>query len=477
MPELLASIHSIEELLQRIPDTEKRLEGLYEFLQASEQQLLSLIADVRGGNEPRPVSDEAEGDLEFGLFLYWLSHPIEELETAMAENAAHLMGFNALRHFAPDSQFSSEDYNFLSGYDYGIVGADGTLWALGKYAQLDPGWLTAGVNYGINLLDRDSIYHPYPAPKQAFHSTIGANKESISIAIVGDWGCGAYGDEFGGRGPAIATMKAVKGLKPDYVMHLGDVYYSGTEDRFPQHEEQDNLLTPWDTGLTKAGTNFTLNSNHEMYGAARGLINIALAHGTPFAHQNKTPYFALEYNDWVILGLDSAYFDPSLLYMDGALGNASNVQQQEFVHNLGDLSSKKIMVMTHHNPMSYDGTSITSNKKAGISLWDAMKQLLGKQPDIWYWGHLHLGVSYNKNSILGATGTTCRCVGHSAIPFGNAHGMNTNNVDYYAHSPLTSKSRQVQNGFAILTLKVDGRCHETFYEVTSRGDCVVGWQS
>ena len=475
MSKLLASFRSIEELLDHIPDTEARLKDLYRYLQASEQMVLTLIADVRDGILPRPVSPDAEGDLEFGLHLYWLGQPYEELEAIAGGNPAHVMSLNALRQFAPASQLSLRHLNFLSGYSFGIVAADGTLWTFGKYAQLDLGWLTALLNYAINLLDPGSIYQPYPDSAQAYRAGIGAEKDSVSIAIVGDWGCGAYGNEFGGSGPAIAVMKAVKALQPDYVVHLGDVYYCGTDDRIPLHEEQDNLLSHWDTGLTEAGTNFTLNSNHEMYGAAKGLIDVALIKGTPFAHQNKTPYFALGYNDWVLIGLDSAYFDPSNLYMDGALG--SDTPQQEFVKNLGDLSGKKILVMTHHNPMSYDGDTIVQNQKAGISLWDGMQQLLGRRPDIWYWGHLHLGVSYNENSVLGKTGTVCRCVGHSAVPFGNAHGINKSNVNYYAHNPITNKSKQVQNGFAIITLKNDGSFSEIFYEVTNTGCCVVGWQS
>lgn len=477
MSKLLAAIHSIEELVERIPQTEARLNELNQYLLASEQKLKLLLEDARNGLSPRSFGDDEEGDLEFGLFLYWLSRPMEELNFLAEAGPAHRTSLNALRQFAPASQISADDYNFLRSYDLGFVAADGTLWTTGKYAQLDIGWLSALVNYGINLLDPDSVYQPYPAAGQAYRAAIGAGQNSLSIAIVGDWGCGAYGSEFGGSGPAIAVMNAVKALKPDYVVHLGDVYYCGTDDRIPLHEEQNNLLVPWDTGLNAPGTNFTLNSNHEMYGAAQGLINVALAAGTPFAHQNKTPYFALEYQEWLLIGLDSAYFDPSHLYMQGALGDTANTQQQAFVKSLGDLHGKKILVMTHHNPMSYDGGSITQNSKAGIALWDGMKQLLGRQPDVWYWGHLHLGVAYNANSVLGKTGTICRCVGHSAMPFGNAKGMDTNNVNYYAHTPLAPNSKQVQNGFALLTLNTDGSFAETFYEVTGDGSCVVGWMS
>ena len=55
-----------------------------------------------------------------------------------------------------------------------------------------------------------------------------------------------------------------------------------------------------------------------MYSAARGYFHNAL--GSPlFAAQKNTSYFALEFQDWVILGLDSAYYSHSIAVMEGRL--------------------------------------------------------------------------------------------------------------------------------------------------------------
>jgi hypothetical protein len=215
-----------------------------------------------------------------------------------------------------------------------------------------------------------------------------------------------------------------------------------------------------------------------MYGGAQGLMGVALAVKTPFAHQKNTSYFGLEFGNWVILGLDSAYFDPSTLYMQGARGNAPDDPQQKFISTAyGNLSDKKVFVMTHHNPMTFDGASLVPNKIAGTTLWEGLHAALGgRSPDVWYWGHLHLGVAYNSNSVIGA-GTLGRCVGHSAIPYGNAHGMITRNVDYYAHTNLGIGTKQVQNGFAVVTFGADGSLVEAFYEVGATGTCIKKWTS
>ena len=53
--------------------------------------------------------------------------------------------------------------------------------------------------------------------------------------------------------------------------------------------------------------------------------------------------------------------------------------------------------------------------------------------------------------------------------------MNTQNVDYYAHTPLNIGTKQVQNGFAVVTLGKDGSLAEAFYEIDATGKCSKAW--
>lgn len=476
MSKLFATFKRLEDLLESVTDTRERLAPLFTHLRSSEAQLIELFNAAKRGEEHIAPPANAEGDLEFGLMLYWLQHPTAQHNMLMQADPAISIAMQALQHFAPPSNISEELFASFSdiAYNVGFVAADGALYTPGKYAQLDPLWLAAILNYAINLIDPDSIYHPYPTTP--FHTTINAKKGNITLAIIGDWGTGVYDDAYDGQGPAVAVMNAIRNLHPDYVIHLGDVYYAGTDGRHPSHEEQSNLLDLWQTG-TGVQTSFAINSNHEMYGAGQGLIGVALSSNTPFTHQNSTPYFGLEFGNWVILGLDSAYFDPSTLYLKGALSNTNNTQQKDFIsQTYGNLSGKNIFVMTHHNPMSFDGTSITQNPQSGTSLWDNMQTTLGgNKPHVWYWGHLHLGVAYNKNSALGLQDTLGRCVGHSAIPFGNPSGMVANNVDYYASTNLGIGTKQARNGFALVTLGANGSLAETFYEVDATGKCIQAW--
>ena len=102
--------------------------------------------------------------------------------------------------------------------------------------------------------------------------------------------------------------------KAQITVHLGDVYYAGTSD-----EELHLFASLWPPGSFGS---FALNSNHEMYSGAKPYFLETLANDK-FLKQGGCSYFALENTNWVIVGLDSAYFsNPESMYMDGSLAPA-----------------------------------------------------------------------------------------------------------------------------------------------------------
>src|SRR5207245_6113755 len=83
---------------------------------------------------------------------------------------------------------------------------------------------------------------------------------------------------------------------------------------------------------------FALNSNHEMYAGGEGYFRALLADNR-FAAQGGLSYFALENNQWLIIGLDTAYFArwSSRLYEKGALAeprDADGTVQRDWLHGL-----------------------------------------------------------------------------------------------------------------------------------------------
>ncbi|QLC25087.1 hypothetical protein HFP57_08645 [Parasphingopyxis algicola] len=447
------------------------LDDFFHYLVESEDQALALIYYVDHPHEP-PPKVPSEGNIEFGFILYWIHYPPAKVQGWLNDHPFLDGVFKTLQDLAPPTHITTAQYDALVAKieTTAVSWDDGTLIGTGKYEQLDEGWILAAINYAANIVI-GGIVSPFPcAPISAVPMTRkdGDGAKDPVIGIIGDWGTGYYSEPDGGNCPAKRVLEDVTGQPIDYLMHLGDVYYAGTDWRPLPGEEYLNFKTLWPDQGT--GRNFTLNSNHEMYGAASGYFDVALEKGGPFAHQNGLSFFALEYHDWLLLGLDSGYFSDQengrKFYMDGAIGTATHREQIDQIRSVCSGHQGPVMVMTHHNPCN----SFTANTNI---LFKQVGQAIGAVgPAVWYWGHVHNGIVYEQLKIgdsIPYVPTKGRCCGHGAIPFGNGWGFERNsNIAYYAHThddEFPADSPRVKNGYALVTLHRDGGFSESLYEV------------
>lgn len=458
-------------LLQRLDAMKDRLRdelnpvlsvlGVFDYLEACEYQVIQTMIYDGKWIGPKPPVISGKGNALFGLIPYWASNPPEFIQDYINEHEGLEIFWDALKIALP-THISTDNYNaLLAAIKAGsLVAADGSIIGESTYEDLDPEWLWTLVDYAVVMLDDDrASFSPTPPQAPAVVSLSGSSANEVRIAVVGDWGTGGYGDD-----PAQKIMDQISALKPDYLIHLGDVYYAGTFGDFhPLNEEVNNYLTLWpSTASQAAGTSFMLNSNHEMYSGAKGYFD-ALRNdpGKRFSAQNGYSYFALKYGGWTLLGLDSAYYDTTPMFMYGGIGGSSNTTQADWIKTL-KLDPAQTIVLTHHNGLNYDGTS----DAATANLWSEINTALGGDPAAWYWGHVHNGVVYKTPTVTGSQ-TLARCVGHGAFPFGNAWGMDVPNpvlYDYYAHTAYPPPSPLVYNGFALLTICSDGNVTEEFFE-------------
>jgi hypothetical protein len=436
------------------------LKGLWIYLQESETKLLLLMDHLK-------PSDSLAGNIEYGPLLYLLNN---DFPTSLSFLKTLLVKLGM-----PASAISTATWNSWQAVvngGPGVVGGDGTLISTVRFAQLDTGWTLAALSY---------LYYYYLGGTKAPFGTTPANitvsnKSSLIIAVLGDWGSGSWKDGTY-NSPSLLVAKAISGLKPDITLRLGDVYYSGLSS-----EESANLLSGFPAGSLY---NFTLNSNHEMYDGANGYFGTALTDPL-FSAQKNTSYFVINYLDWVLIALDSAYYDTSFFVMHGGL----DAVQQSFVQQLQIPATKKVIVFTHHTAITTDGSAI-NNAGNPNNLFGAVYTALNKRyPDFWYYGHTHNGIVYNDKSVTKKYQTVfnkhpeVRCIGHGSIPFGNGYDLHDarNNpitaVNYYAHTPIpgadTQQTNRVLNGFALLTLSA-GRITETAYEVSPDGSVDSAW--
>lgn len=433
-----------------------QIEKLMAGLIASEKLAVDALQNIDA--KKSVMADHPDGYLEFGGVLQALRQDVNFLEKAI-DNKDFTWVAQYLQSKIPPSEIPQDVQIKLMNRD-GIVAEDGTIFGFEQYEQLDPGWLFSLAGYIENILDPGSVAKFGTTPYE--HDLVPGTDGKVQILVIGDWGTGHF-DEAKGYDPAAEVMAMVEKHQPDYLIHLGDVYYAGTDKREPPNEEHDNFLALWPE--MKPEHSFTLNSNHEMYGAAQGYFKVALGREhqgkppvkTPFSHQNGTSYFALTLGKTVIVGLDAAYHDTSFMYMKGGLGDAvKHPHQYDFLKRVTK-GMDRVILMSHQTGTDYTG------EKAN-PLWDDVSNIV--TPDYWYWGHEHLGVAYNAKTVMGPK-VKARCVGHSSIPFGEAWGLEcADAVNWYEKCPLNTDPDNifVRNGFMMLSIDEAG-VDEFFYEV------------
>lgn len=425
-----------------------------------------------------------DGEGELAFLLYYLHYPPAELRAEIDALPGLKLLWDSLAQAAAQPVFTPEGLDSLraslaSGADV-YCNKWGDIYGFGTYEQFDPGWawtlkndlmnhLPKWMGKGCGIRDFVPLSWTQPVALQA------GEGGKVRIAVIGDWGSGQY--QLSGlqnpKGPACAVMETLSSLeeKPDYIIHLGDTYYAGTgPSRSPSGEEAQNLVDILRDypDLARESRCFTLNSNHEMYGGAHGYFDVALSHPL-FSAQRGCSYFALEFGNWIIAGIDSAYFAPSALYMSGGLGGPSD-PQYAFLAHIAQMKAKgkKVILMSHHTGISTDGASTNE------PLWGDVTVTGTLEPDYWYWGHTHLGMVYNANAASG--GVQTRCIGHSSMPFAIPPGLaSCANVSWHSNTPLSAERMlaapwysepRATNGFAVLTLERD-RITEEIYNIGS----------
>ena len=204
------------------------------------------------------------------------------------------------------------------------------------------------------------------------------------IAILSDWGTGMYG------APLCAQAIAADKGSFQIVMHLGDVYYSGTDD-----EESNRCLGLWPE--VAGARNYSLNSNHEMYTGGHGYFEVLLQ-DQRFRQWQQASYFALASKHFLLLCLDTAYAEHDLA------DPVWKWVERMFV----EAGDRKVVLLSHHQPFSLLDAQ---GPRLQVKL---AKFLEEKRIFAWYWGHEHRCVIYDRHPVWNFYG---RCVGHSGMPY------------------------------------------------------------
>jgi predicted phosphodiesterase len=303
----------------------------------------------------------------------------------------------------------------------------------------DPKWAAVVAIYVANKAAGHDI--PYRRYKQLGDFVIdGVLKENARVALIGDWGTGDTG--------ARLLLRQIAAKKPDAVIHLGDVYYSGTE-----HEFQNYFYNIWQPTLGIQKVNwgdklkgpttpitFTLVGNHDMYSGGQPYYTTIDMLGQP------SSYFCLRNENWQFIALDTGLHDSNPVDQQ-----ATFLEDQEVTwlkDKIASAGKRKTVFLSHHQLFTAFESIGSDGNRINQKLLGQLKDILA-QVDVWFWGHEHNLVIYdNYQGVLG------RCIGHGAFPVDVDEGIKQDPnvpVAKVALSPAGDKALY-QHGYVLMDL-------------------------
>jgi hypothetical protein len=237
------------------------------------------------------------------------------------------------------------------------------------------------------------------------HTGIYRLPDKVLVAIASDWGTGTAS--------AYKVADEMRKADPDVTIHLGDVYYSGTEEEY-----RDYFMAPgcWPLGKLRPGSaadangTYVLNANHEMYSGGRGYFDVAL----PGFHQEAS-YFCLENDYWRIVALDTGYHCTrglkkilAVIFGDKTRLDDATIAWLDNVIFPDPTNRRPVILLSHHQWFS------AFDDRDYPTIGEQLQPYLNRVA-LWFWGHEHRFAGYAGFAPKG-TAVRARCIGHGGMP-------------------------------------------------------------
>jgi len=260
-------------------------------------------------------------------------------------------------------------------------------------------WFDSAVS---NIGPRHVFIDPRSLPSKGIYEMDAVTR----IALAGDWGTGAYESE--------AVAIAMQHAAPDFTLHIGDVYYTGSKKEILQNcaLKPGNNVVAWPRGSKGS---FAMLGNHEMFNRGFAyfdtfLPNLGFAPNGIYPKEGQqSSLFCLENEHWLVVGLDTGY---NSVQWGTSFGlTEENIGWLQECIFTAEKKNKGVILFSHHQYFSrFEG----DYKKTAEQL-AAINGFLGTREILWIWGHEHRFSGYEISSemLLKVHG---RCIGHSGMP-------------------------------------------------------------
>lgn len=277
-----------------------------------------------------------------------------------------------------------------------------------RFSTCDPLWAEAVTEY-LDFFDVEKGKIPYRPAQSPDDPPAIPMKENATVALIADWGTGTA--------DAKALLERVAAHEPDVLVHLGDVYYSGTSD-----ENMRYLLTlvneVFGRGADRPLPVFNLTGNHDMYSGGRGYYEILdqlnVSPLAPLGQMQTNSFFCLRSSGWQILGLDTGLHDADVFDVATSMTYLEDSELAWHKQKIATAGGRRTILLSHHqlfSAFSAIGPKDNGDRSMNTLLHSQLADVLDRV-DAWFWGHEHNLEIYGPYAGL-AKG---RCIGCSAVP-------------------------------------------------------------
>lgn len=276
------------------------------------------------------------------------------------------------------------------------------------FSTCDPLWAKAVENY-VEFFDKDKGKVPYRPAKAPDDPAPISLKENATVALIADWGTGTT--------DARALLEKVAAHQPDVLIHLGDVYYSGTLEENTKYFVG-VINEVFGRGADRPLPVFNLPGNHDMYSGGAGFYEtVDQLNLPPLAQPGQMQahsFFCLRSSGWQLLGMNTGLHDDDVFDVATSMTYLEDTELAWHKQKITTAEGRRTVLLSHHqlfSAFSAIGPEDNGDRSMNTLLHSQFGDVLG-QVDAWFWGHEHNLEIYGPYEGL-AKG---RCVGCSSVP-------------------------------------------------------------
>jgi len=287
------------------------------------------------------------------------------------------------------------------------------------------------------------------------------------VALLSDWGTG-YAD-------AEMVLRAACAFDPDAIIHLGDIYFAGTD-----LECRRKFLEPMRRHARKGHDGepipvFNMPGNHDYYSGGGGFHRL-LDQLNEGDKAQPASYFCLRSEDdrWQFLAMDTGFDSRHDVILSHQFGAIPQPDEIEWLHHKLENFGGRTFLLSHHQAFS-NHSQMGGDAEDRKPPFDAVNQRLLAVVEpyrdkiaAWFWGHEHNMMIYKTYH-----GIKARCIGHSGRPV-RVRTIEEETSYRYAieEARLTRRegSPYLNHGFEIIDLGEPGNAAEvSYYQVLRDG--------